>query len=496
MPILSALTNKDYMPYKTALQGTPLPALPKTDPGTDPCKPMEIKVVKNSDGRYIYANNPEMLQADDFNICNLRNENLFGKYFFTFENSMHGGFAAYAGYRLTNNGDKDLVVTVYNIGYQYEGEWLGAREWSDFYNLKFPRPDDYVDGNGQENWYYVGQDFLDYTPRVWEPETYRVPPGRYIWIFGGTTADNYNNINVAGTADILVPNKKCLNGVALFEIKQGENITGSLYFYTDVSKIDESKAQQGYITMRDGRKFYEQYKGIDTAMGLIETNASWTVNDKTPPGKLPVFYENQYDDTAATPREPYTMYNSVKHKIEGDVWQTALNPQNTHDAIGTDMSDFHCVDDAGNPVVVDCLRADGGGMPGNLGNWMIPYQDNFTFINTGSKTRTFSIYKQGAVSGALAVILRDRDGNVLKADLKCHPIIADKPREGIDENWYVFKDGLYWPIVDGEPYYKHIEKRSLMATVTVKPKSVEQLTVEYLILANSNGGIRNWVSVN
>ena len=495
MPILSAKTNKEYLPFKTALQGTPLPALPTTDPGVDPCKPVEIKVEKSKEGRYIYANNPEMLRAEDFNVCNLRTENMFGRYLFTFENSMHGGMAAYAGYRLVNNGDQDLVVTVYNIGYQYEGEWLGAREWSDFYNLRFPRPDDYLDENGKENWYYVGQDFLDYTPRVWEPETYRVPAGRYLWIFGGTTADNYNHINVAGTADILVPNGRCLNGVVLFEISEGTNINGSLYFYTDASKLDESKPQQGYVVERNGIRFSEQYKGIDTAMGLIETNAAWTVNDKTPSGKLPVFYHNQYDDNAAEQRTPYALYNNTKHKIESDSWQTALNPQNDHTAIGTDMSDFHCVDTQGNPVVVDCLRADGGGNPGNLGNWMIPYQDNFTFCNTGDKARTFRIFKQGAFSGALSVVVRDRDGNVLSADLRCHPIIAKAPREGVDVNQYVLQGEQYWPIVDGEPYFKHLDRRAEMASISVAPHSVEQITVEYLILANSNGGIKHWVTL-
>lgn len=60
-------------------------------------------------------------------------------------------------------------MTVYNIGFQVDGEWLGQRSWSDFYNVRYELPDDYFDENGEESWIYRGQDFLDYTPRVFKP---------------------------------------------------------------------------------------------------------------------------------------------------------------------------------------------------------------------------------------------------------------------------------------------------------------------------------------
>ena len=502
MAILDAKQKKEYLPFKTVLMGTRKPALPDADSVSDPCKPAKVEYIKNPDGHYIFANNPEMLTDEDINICNLRTENMSGRYVFTFEHSNgQCTCATYTGYRLVNNGKTDLTVTVRNIGYQYEGEWLGARSWSDFYNLKFERPADYVDENGQENWYYVGQDFLDYTPRIWETETYSVPPGKYLWIFGGTTADNYKNINAGGTADILVPPGRCMNGTILFEITQGEHITGSFYFYTDVSLLDESKPEQGYITERNGGDYSKQYKGIDTAFGLIEASFEWTVSDRTPSGRLPVIYKNQYDESVAqikSPehrRKPYEMYNNKEYIIEGDSWQTSLNPQNHRSAIGTDMTAFHCVDSSGKPVIIDCLRADGGGFPGNFGNWMISYQDNFTFYNTGDTARTFKIYKKGAVSGALIAVVRDRDGNVLSGGLKCHPIIAGERNADYPESNYIKRGGLYWPVVEGKPYYEIVDSRALTACVVVQARSVEQVTVEYVILGNSNGGIEHWVEL-
>lgn len=496
MAIISAKTNKDYMPFKTALQGTTFPSLPDVNPSTNPCEPAKIEYVKKPDGHYIFANNPEMLRFEDLNMCNLRTENMSGRYEVTLEHSNYSNHSLYMGYRLTNNGDEDMVVTVYNIGYQYEGEWLGARSWSDFYNLKFERPYDYVDAAGKENWYYVGQDFLDYTPRVFESETYCVPAGQYIWVLGGTTADNFNHANVAGTADILVPHGRCMNATVLFEITAGNPITGSLYFYTDAAEIDENQPEQGYIVMRNETDFSKQYKGIDNAIGLIEAHISWTVNDNTPAGKLPVTYTTRYDSTARNKRGPYEMYSNREWVVEGDEWLTSLNPQSSQLSIGTDMSVFSCVDSEGNTVIIDCLYADAGGNPANLGNWMITYQDNFTLYNTGTSPRTFKIYKKGAVSGALIVAVRDRDGNVLSGKLKCHPIIANKPNPSVDKDNYEVQDGTYWPIVEGKPYYEWIDERALMATVTVQPNNAEQITVEYLILGNSNGGIKHWVELD
>ncbi|MCL2546068.1 MAG: hypothetical protein FWE06_02580 [Oscillospiraceae bacterium] len=509
---------RDYLPYKTRLMGTPKPQVPAATPDSDPCVPCEIKCIKNTDGRYIYANNPEMLRWQDIasekspGVCNMRTRNMKGRYFFTWEHSNWSEMDIYAGYRLVNNGAKDMVVTIYNIGYQYCGEWLGAREWADFYNVEHTLPADYYNKQGEENWYYVGQDFLPHVPKKFEPMTITVPSGKYIWIMGGTVADNFSRHNIGDTADRIVPNGRCMNGVVLFDIEQGEDITGSLYFYTDAKYCDENGPEQGYVVERfqynphkgieENVNFSAQYKGIDDAMGLIETDAGWTVNDLTPAGKLPVWYKNSFDPTVKNfedtgelaKREPYAVYNSQENLVEGDEWENALNSQNNRRAVGTDMSSFRCITEDGKEVFLTNDCADGAGRPGNFGNWMIPYQDNFTLANTGTKPRTFKIYKKGAIAGALNVVIRDRDGNPLSAKLNCHAII-DKDESKANDPRYVERDGNYWPIVDGRPYWEHHHERALAAEVTVAPNSVEQLTVEYIILGNSNGGIVHWVEL-
>ena len=105
--------------------------------------PAEIVYRKRGGGVYIYSNNPEMLAPPDVGHALLRNEGLTGECFFTYEHSNHTGAPFFLGYQLRNQGDTPMEVTVYNIGNQVRGEWLGQREWSDFYRLKFDLPADY-----------------------------------------------------------------------------------------------------------------------------------------------------------------------------------------------------------------------------------------------------------------------------------------------------------------------------------------------------------------
>ena len=41
-----------------------------------------------------------------------------------------------------------------------------------------------------------------------------------------------------------------------------------------------------------------------------------------------------------------------------------------------------------------------------------------------------------------------------------------------------------------------LDDRALVYTVTVEPMSYVQFTVDYLILANSNGGTVHWITVD
>lgn len=482
-----------YMPFENIFTETDV-KVEASD--TDPLEPCKVEYKKREGGTWIYSNNPEMLAQEDVGAALLRTEDMSGMYNFTFEHSNHSDGNIFLGYQLLNTGTEDALVTVYNIGFQVDGEWLGQRSWSDFYNVRYELPDDYFDENGEESWIYRGQDFLDYTPRVFKPTTYRIPAGEYIYVMGGTSNDAANKVNVADTADKQILKGRCANGAVQFKVTGGQ-ITGTLYAYTSPSQVQANPKEQGQIDYRNDRNYAAQYKGTDPHLGLIEANLKWTVNDQTPAGRLPVTYDTMYDDNADKVTEPYAEYNSTSHTVNDDEWLTALNPQNNHTAVGTDMMVFNCVDTEGNPLIIDNEHTDGRGEPANTGNWMVTYNDNITLVNSGTRARTFKVYKAGATGGCLMSCIRDKDGKVYNPMMNIHPILytGELPATA-DPSKYVLHNNIYWPIIDGVPFYDMLDDRALVYTVTVEPMSYVQFTVDYLILANSNGGTVHWITVD
>lgn len=469
------------------------------DPSSSVSLRTEISYSKREGGTWIYSNNPEMLASDDIGQALLRTENMCGAYTFTFEHSNRTGQVGYFGYQLKNTGDTDVKVTVTNIGLQVDGEWLGQRSWSDYFGVEFKLPEDYFLSNGKLNPAYIGCDYVKYTPKASVTETYTVPAGEYIYVLGGTTADAYNGINVGNTADKKVFQGKCVNGAVKFDIEGGE-MQGTFYFYTDASQVKAEPDEQGYIVWRNDIDYSAQYKGIDRHQGLIESNQTFVVSDKTKNGKLPVEYRKESDPAYMTKNTPYAEYSMHASTKYGTSWLTSLNPNTADKAIGTDMMTFECITTDGKVVNIDNNHADGDGDPANTGNWMIQYTDNVTLINAGSKPRTFRIYKRGASSGALAVMVRDYNGRVIDAMFKTQPYSFGNLNEvfaGVNKSDLVFKNGRYWfKTLDGRPFCDVHDERSLCYTVTVQPYSAEQVSIDYLILGNSNGGITHWVEVD
>ena len=443
----------------------------------------DIVCTKRTGGSYIYSNNPEMLAPEDVGAALLRSEHMRGRYMFTFEHSNYTGKPFWLGYQLYNAGDTPVTATVYNIGYQNDGEWLGQRSWSDYFNLEFRLPAEYFLPDGSVNPVYVGCDYVAYTPRRYEAQQVTVPPGEYIYLFGGT-------------ADRPVGAGKCCNGAMLFELEGGDP-TCTFYCYDDPAQVQAAPPEQGYIVTRNGKNYAAQYKGVDHGhAGLLETEIVWAVGDATQ-GAMPVRCTNRRDPDWQSKSAPYAAYAPQSYTFGGESWLSALNPNTSHEAIGDDMMVFACVTPDGKPVSIDNEHADGSGSPANTGNWMVQYTDAFTFINAGTKTRRFRIYKKGAVSGALAVAVRDEAGNVLDAMLKCHPYVYEKDHipPYADRSLLAEKDGHFWYVLNGRPYWEQVDERALVCTLEVAPGQVERISVDYLILGNSNGGIRHWVTV-
>lgn len=426
-------------------------------------QPTEISYTKREGGTYVYLNNPEKLQPEDVGQAILRDEGLHGDVQVTWEHSNYTGKSVFLGYQLKNDGNSDVFVTVTNVGYQVEGEWLGQQSWSDYYNLKFDLPSDYFLPSGIESPRYRGQDFIDYTPRVFQPTTYRIPAGEYIYVVGGTSKDAYNETNVGGTANKIV-GSRCTNAVCKMFITGGE-VTGTFYCYNNPKQVQDEPEEQGFITMRNGTDFGWQYKGVDYHQALIESNPVFVVNDQTPAGTMPVTYDVSYDKMANfRAQKPYDAYENQTETYEGHAWYTNINPQNAHRAVGTDMSTFECVTTEGETVVIDNDHADGGKRPANTGNWMIDYHDNMTFVNEGDKARTFTINK--SASGALMAMVLDRDGKVLATKCTIVPIEGSPT----NEQWELY-------------------------TVEVPAHSTVQLTVSFLLMGNSSGNVGHWIEV-
>lgn len=461
-----------------------------------------VEYTKREGGTYIYSNNPEMLAPEDIGQAILRTKELSGDCIFTYEHSNHTGVPVYFGYQLKNDGDSDVTVTVTNLGFQVDGEWLGQRSWSDYFNYRFELPEDYFNADGSVNPIYIGCDYVDYTPKKREPVSVTLPAGEYIYVLGGTSADAYNNTNIFGTADTYIHKGKCSNGVVKFNVSGG-SVTGTFYVYTDPAQVKAEPKEQGFITERFNSAtgkvadYSKQYKGVDPTVGLIESNITFVVDDLTPAGRLPVVYTKYHDPLYASKTEPYAEYQLRKRVIDAEEWLTALNPNNIDAAIGTDMMIFQCVDTEGNPVVIDTEHADSSGSPANIGNWMVQYTDNFTLVNAGSEEKTFTFFKRG--SGMLFTMVRDDSGNILSAKALTGPYSFGSTAEifaGVDLSLLVEKNGRLWfKVADGRPYCDVIDERSEVVKVTVAPNTVERISIDYVILGNSNGGTTHWVEV-
>lgn len=432
------------LPYDVA-EPIDTSALPLEGGDSNPLTPAEIHYQKRGGGTYIYCNNPEGIPAEAVGKPFIRTEDLTGDVFFTFEHSNHSGSDIYLGYQLKNDGDSDVYVTVTNIGYQTTGTWLGQKAWYDYYNVEFDLDEDYFPNTMK---YDTSYGFIIYTPRVFQPVTYRLPAGAYFYVIGGTSEDAYRNINVDGTADVPVGSVRCANGNVKFSVTGG-SVTGTFYAYNDIAQVQLKQEPLGYVT----GEYSSQYVGTEDQAGVIDNYVTWTFNDKTAGGSLPVVYTNYYDDNVPSNAEPYAAYNSTAHTVKGTSWVTHLNPQNLHTAVGTDMVTFTCVDDKGNAVVIDNDHADASGRPANTGNWMVTYQDHFTLVNQGDSERVVTLTSTD--SGSLAVLARDSvTGEILQADLTAR-------------------------FTNIQPDYKY--------EVTVAAHSVRQVTLEYVLLANSYG---------
>lgn len=464
------------------------------------CTPAaQITYRKRAEGTYIYCNNPEMLAPPDIGQALLRNRGLTGECFFTYEDSNHTGVPIFLGYQLRNDGDTEVTVTVENIGNQVRGEWLGQREWCDFYGLRFDLPEDYFLADGKTlNPIYVGCDYVEYQPQPVKQERFVLAPSTYVWVLGGTSGDAPYGAYSGSTADQALLPGKCGNGAVRFIVSGGE-VTGTFWCYTDPSQCDPAKPEQGYVVSRDGKNYAAQYKGVDDGCnGLAEAEISWIFDDHTAAGRLPVKYTVRRDPNYKSVTEPYARFQMQEFTVEGDTWLTSLNPNDNHNAVGTDMIVFRCVTEDGKEVCIDTESNDGEGKKANIGNWMMQNTANYTLINAGDRPRKLRFFSRN--TGVLANIIRNEKSEILGAKLIMQPYHFDSPEKafaGVDRSLLVEKNGQWWfRVADGRPFCDVWDERSFVYELTVPPQGVVRVSIDDLILANSCGGVLHWVEID
>lgn len=454
------------------------------DPNVDPLQSQDLAVTKRYDNRalYVNCNNPEALDTEFLNTVLTKQEVTDKDVFFTFEHNNRTERAFYYGYRVTNTGDSDIYVTVKNLGLHLCGKgcWLGEDEWIKFYNVKFHSHKEQLTESQLSNFdAYVGfSEQYDTANR--QPITYRVPKGCYIYVMGGTTEDSYQKINVFNSADQKINSNLeltsgCSNGAVLFSVRGGSAL-GQFMAYRDkdASGINKSvyvtqNKETGYIA---GNTTYgAQYVGYDYCHGVVDTNLTYHFNDKTPSGSLKVNYENPYftNNRSGTKYTPVTGLTTKSYVNAGN-WVTHINPNNTANAVGTDMTKYitHDYYDY-SEICIDYTKYDGRGTVANIGNWMVDYIDTLTFVNQGNTARRVT-YRM-AHSGVILTFIRNAEG---------------------------FIDGNYEPTYNvaiasstyGDSIYKYFNYQ-----ITIPPHSVVRVSVDYNLLANSNGHITHTLTL-
>ena len=397
----------------------------------DPLTPCVINTMKRKGGKYIYSNVPESMPLEVVNSVIMENTNLTGQCFLTFEHQNATGLPyVYLGYRLINNNKNDIYVTVKNVGYQVSDSWLGEKSWMDYYGITYPMEQVKTFNEEQYKWFkdYLNFD-LNYIAKPIAPTTYKIPSGKYLYVIGGTTYDAYNNINVNNTANLKINPRCCANGNALFVI-YGKNVTGQLIVCDEPENITNKK-----LVIQNMRRYGENDDyggriGISNHHGVIDTDLNFVFNDLTKSQNLPVKYYPLYADSLKETYKPKEkIKNLYRHEVNHDRWYTHLSSQIHHDYVGDDMVENVSIWN-NKKIRFSTYIANPAGNIWDFGNWMIEYQDNFTFVNQGEKDRKirFTLHNLGSIF----YIFKDNQGKIVHSGvtmntctgkIPCHEIL-------------------------------------------------------------------------
>ncbi len=527
---VTAQENKSPQPFEIAEAPDPDSfETTSADPTKDPLQAAELTYVKRPDTLYVYSNAPETLTPEAVNKCITRQDVSNQSVYFTYEHQsmkiVNEGVTkgVYYGYRVTNTGSDDMYVTVKNVGLQTAGQgaFLGEQEWVNFYNTNLPvrGMEDFTPAqkaNFDAYFNFSGK----YIHHNFQPTTYRVPAGEFIYVIGGTTKDAYGNYSVAGTADQISTFSEVTNGAVLFDVVG--TAEGAFYIYDDIDAVNEGGA--GYDTHVGVADMANPRGSVGMEEGyVVDGSATWIFNDATKPQSLPVNFTNYYnaslmgairgvDDNAEAIkamqkniadylRKNYPDSVSTNIAEDGSIipcspipdgknehrqlglreWATHSDAQHYADAVGTDITIFNTVYSGGTDkplkdISFGLYNFSTQGIVLEMGNWMKDYQDLFTFVNQGDKPRTVRIHLRP--NGGLAAFFRDMNGKVIPGT----------------EKSALYRGGGANPF-DGPIKMLEAFDIAVHQEFTIPAHSVFQVVAEYNLMANSCGNVRHWVEL-
>lgn len=445
-------------PYKINIKDTGNDIPLTGNNNKDPLKPATINMEKRNGGTYIYCNVPESIKQNALNSITMQNKSLTGDCFMTFENSNHTDRDIYLGYRLVNNNNFDVYVSVSNVGYQVKGSWLGEKSWIDYYGIKYEMD---KSGFNEEatKWFNDYLNFDNYhEPQAIKRTIYRIPPKQYIYVIGGTSIDSYNNINVNNTADNLLCKRHCANGNVHFTILN-DSLTGEFCIYDDYHKLNEKD-----VVIQNLRKYSDDDDfggrlGISKHKGVIDCNPIWVFNDATLPQKLPVKYYPLYADKLKDKYEPFEkVTDNYRHEVISDRWLTHLSSQLNHNYVGDDILETYTICN-NKEVILSPNSATPAGAIWDFGNWMIEYHENLVLVNQGDKERTIKLTLINA--GSILYMIKDENEALLKAGAT-----------------FITCTGI-------KPIYE----------TKIKPHSKLILSMQFVLPANNNGSVEHYVEL-
>ena len=162
-----------------------------------------------------------------------------------------------------------MYVTVKNAGMQVygAGSFYGEQEWTQFYKTEFKLPDKSEWSQGEHDSFAAWYGFSGkYKSLNYQPATYKIPAGNYMYVLGGTKSDSYNNYTVLG-ADAKT-NESCQNGAVLFHVT-GE-AEAAFFVYEDPAKIKDDVTSH-YGVRADSKR---ENIGIDEG-AMVDGQATW-----------------------------------------------------------------------------------------------------------------------------------------------------------------------------------------------------------------------------